>query len=329
MPCLRRTDIALVGLLASAIPALSTPQHLSVQSLQAASSGEASQEACEATDELPLGALVSPDNQPCELRWLVDNVTGDSHVMGGYRSGSCTMPPAPPTYFKSGIFAGHQRRVVLIHVGKSAGTSLKMMLQRSPINFTHIHVQNAGEALDIAARGRGRDTPDTWIVVTRDPLARTISAFNWRHVYGGGLPCMRLPTSEGEHLMYTQCFNQTTGAANAFAESMSEENRETLCGRAALACLHEPGLGCMHLSRNFGYYLNMPLRLPRPHSYYDKDGQPMMPLEMEATQTVLSVLRGLADAETDRTRMRALLVTPPRDSDPVGHGHRPWPASRR
>lgn len=230
---------------------------------------QSQQENCQpANADEPVGAQVPADGGPCFQRWQRHRATGVWHVMGGYREGNCTLPPAPPTRFHHGIFAGHERRVIFVHVGKSAGTSLKTMLQSAPINFTHIHVQNAGDAIDIAMRdrlfdlltdGEQRKTPDTWIIVTRDPLLRTISAFNWRHPSGGGLPCQRLPTTAGEARMYS-CFPQLRGAANAFAESLSS------CVLALIPAPHTLANPCLLVTPTLSTYLPL---VPSAHHAAD------------------------------------------------------------
>ena len=106
-----------------------------------------------------------------------------------------------------------------------------------------------------------------YVVVTRDPVARTVSAFNFRHPIGGnpGHPYM----SPAELVLYTECFPALPGGVNAFAESLAEEGR---CGDIARTCLHEPSAGCLHLSKGHGYYLLssglMPLlRRPDKHAF--------------------------------------------------------------
>ena len=85
-----------------------------------------------------------------------------------------------------------------------------------------------------------------YIVSTRDPVNRTISAFNF-----GATESRELFTPAMEKL-YDGCFASVPGAAAAFAEALEEESE---CGALARGCLHEPALGCQHIGKGHAYYL--------------------------------------------------------------------------
>lgn len=89
-----------------------------------------------------------------------------------------------------------------------------------------------------------------YVVTTRDPVARTISAFNFRHVLGGITPGTK--TSLAEHELYIDCFPELPGGVSRFAESLDGMGR---CSRLARACLYEPARDCVHLGRGHAYYL--------------------------------------------------------------------------
>lgn len=57
----------------------------------------------------------------------------------------------------------------LIHVGKCAGATVVRELRRGGYKFEHVHMR------------RPAISPDRrYVVVVRDPMARFVSAFNWR-----------------------------------------------------------------------------------------------------------------------------------------------------
>jgi len=136
----------------------------------------------------------------------------------------------------------HPAHIALIHVGKTAGASVKVMLDRAHVPHHQVHTQNAHTALDC------RFTH--YIVTTRDPINRTISAFNWRHTNGGRENIHTHSPAEME--LYNECFPQVSGASYAFAEALSSSGR---CAMLARACLFEPARGCEHLAKGHAYYL--------------------------------------------------------------------------
>lgn len=151
------------------------------------------------------------------------------HFVRGEGSASCAQDTQRPAY------------VALVHVGKTAGMSVLQMLSDAGVAFAVLHIDDAHWAVDC------RFTH--YIVSTRDPVNRTVSAFNWRHTDGG---------AEDDHIspaearLYDECFPQLPGGANAFAESLGGSGR---CAMLARACIYEPARGCRHLGRGHAYYL--------------------------------------------------------------------------
>ena len=139
-------------------------------------------------------------------------------------------------------WAGQVARAAVIHVGKAAGVVVSLWLQSVGVVHDTFHVRSAHMALSC------RYTH--YVVATRDPLARTISAFNFRHVLGGVQPGTE--TSLTEHELYVDCFPELPGGVNKFAESLDGTDR---CARLARACLYEPARECVHMGRGHAYYL--------------------------------------------------------------------------
>jgi len=149
---------------------------------------------------------------------------------------------------------GQSAQVAFIHVGKTGGSTLSDLLKMAiPGSYTEFH-----EVSTLASRARKdllsfQDTLQCafthYIVSTRDPLNRTVSAFN----YGdrSGLPgAVATPASER---LYGSCFpaRPEGGAVSAFAEALGADSE---CGALARACLFEPALDCaQHVPRGHAY----------------------------------------------------------------------------
>ena len=172
---------------------------------------------------------------------------------------------------------GVKTNIALVHVGKTGGETIEQLLQSAGVNHTWIHAQTVK-----------RDVPDSgpsspldyfspaqaalacehthYIVTMREPLNRTVSAFNYE-TYIAGLspgPDFNFRTLTMKK-MYERCFpgvttggsakttGTTTGGANAFAEAMGED---TECGALARACIYEPqSADCGHTGRGMAHYV--------------------------------------------------------------------------
>ena len=65
---------------------------------------------------------------------------------------------------------GKTTRVHLVHVGKTAGKTVAALLKSNGVTVCQHHVVT--KRYDVMSHSR-------WVVTTRDPISRTISAFNW------------------------------------------------------------------------------------------------------------------------------------------------------
>lgn len=74
---------------------------------------------------------------------------------------------------------GPETPFVLVHVGKCGGTSAVEELRGRGFRFEHVHLRRP-EA----------DPAGRYVILVRDPIARTVSAFNWRRrlFAAGALP---------------------------------------------------------------------------------------------------------------------------------------------
>lgn len=162
-------------------------------------------------------------------------------LTGGYVNDNVFAVPAPASHFPATCQWTSSKRIALVHVGKCAGGTLRGMLESLPVNFTHVHVAWAEHFFD-------PEQYDLFIIPTRDPVERVVSAFNWRHPIGGGASHGPSPA---ERDMYA-CFPEMPGALNRFAEALDESSD---CGLLARRCLHSPRARCGHLARGAQWYL--------------------------------------------------------------------------
>jgi hypothetical protein len=110
-------------------------------------------------------------------------------------------------------------------------------LKELNFNFSTHHVFDPYASIDCRH--------DIYIVSTRDPVSRTISAFNWRHTIGGGGDDKGSGPSPTELELYNDCFPELPGGVSHFAEALGEQTR---CGWLARKCIMEPGAHlCHHL----------------------------------------------------------------------------------
>ena len=149
---------------------------------------------------------------------------------------------------------GQRAQVAFIHVGKTGGSTLSDLLDMAiPGSFTGFHeIGTVSITTDLKDGGSYQELLQCgfthYIVSTRDPLNRTVSAFNYgaRSMIGG-------TASPASTHLYGTCFPEQPagGALSAFAESLGADSE---CGALARACLFEPALDCaMHVPRGHAY----------------------------------------------------------------------------
>ena len=108
---------------------------------------------------------------------------------------------------------------------------------------SYVHVQDAYAAIDCRH--------DIYVVMTRDPISRTVSSFNYRHPIGGSDEVV-IPPNGTEVEMY-DCFPEMPGGVSRFAEALSEPSR---CGFLARMSLHQPSVSASaHLAKGHYHYV--------------------------------------------------------------------------
>jgi len=129
----------------------------------------------------------------------------------------------------------------LIHIGKCGGSTITRELREANFDFKHFHLQRP-----VAQPER------CYVILARDPVARFVSAFNWRiHLYrSGGLP----PANAMDRLSQMrhrveEDFLFSFENANALAEQLVSAGRFEVSPAAVLMGL----IG--HVPQGFQWYL--------------------------------------------------------------------------
>lgn len=152
-------------------------------------------------------------------------------------------------------FAGQTAKIAMIHVGKTAGTTLSKLVIAAGVPVTPFH-EIGTVSNDVCTRysfpySEALDCRFThYIVPMREPINRTISAFN----FGAGsydVGAQHETKQPAFYKLYETCFPKAIGAMSAFAEALGADSD---CGNVARACLYEPAMGCSsHLARGMSY----------------------------------------------------------------------------
>jgi hypothetical protein len=126
----------------------------------------------------------------------------------------------------------------LIHIGKCAGQTVNKYLLHNKVRVDRIHAR-VPEIDRLQRTGV--------VVVLRDPIARIISAFNWRHPstrpVDGKSCCPRMDHTELE-LAFYKCFDHV----NEFAEALDEDSQ---CGSRARDALTKH---MKHIGMGYEFY---------------------------------------------------------------------------
>ena len=133
------------------------------------------------------------------------------------------------------------RPFTLIHVGKCGGGSVLAALRTAGYRVEHVHLQRPADEADCR-----------YVVLVRDPVARFVSAFNWRrHLYlNGGLPPKARKGRVADLRHYAEReFIFEFETVNSLAEQLSVG--ENLAVSPASALL--PLIG--HVPQGFDWYL--------------------------------------------------------------------------
>lgn len=122
--------------------------------------------------------------------------------------------PSSDLYYKwNGL---HNKSILLVHVGKTAGASVKAQFETDGLDFEQVHLHSVDEAM-IRAHA-------VVLVSLRDPVQRLVSAFNFRSP-AAGVPLDPVCPLE-QHKPFYDCFKSLDEYANALTD-------QSACGRIA------------------------------------------------------------------------------------------------
>lgn len=123
--------------------------------------------------------------------------------------------------------------ILNIHVGKTCGTTINAVLSRARFNFSELHVKSVGHKSLF-------EIFDTVVLSIRDPINRTISAFNFHHPLSKGKTPGGGPTHSGDKLFY-ECFQ----TVEQFAQALNESG----------ACGEQARKGYGHMKKGLCHYV--------------------------------------------------------------------------
>jgi len=130
----------------------------------------------------------------------------------------------------------------LVHVGKCGGSTIVEELRARGFRFEHLHLRRP--VVEAARR---------YVVLVRDPVARFVSAFNWRrHLLGNGL----LPAAHDQDPIarlrhqFEWTFLSQFADVNALAERLGRPEAHDVSPMSTLTAL----IG--HVPQGFGWYLD-------------------------------------------------------------------------
>lgn len=166
----------------------------------------------------------------CRFRWQSGvnfiaqrhDANGNLAKHGGLRAAE------PPTGTSKRIPFRSRRGLLVVHIGKTAGSSLLKILRAAGIPHDDVHL--------FAVRRGAIMTHDDIIISIRDPLDRTISAFNWDNPWSKSGRARRREFSN---------FYATFPDMNAYASNLTEDT--------ALGALARQSEG--HISMDTCYYV--------------------------------------------------------------------------
>ena len=144
------------------------------------------------------------------------------------------------TYFccavnKSVFFTNYKQMVLFIHIGKAAGSSIKIELRTNFHNLKEVHMTPAIQ--------KNVNEADVIVISGRDPIDRLISAYNWRHPRNCNKNNMCNDVTDPIEKQFYQCFPTLS---------------DFIKGKTCLNLFEKVVKGLTiigHISRGYEYYL--------------------------------------------------------------------------
>lgn len=157
---------------------------------------------------------------------------------------------APPMLFSSSTCHWPSpKKVALIHVPKAAGTSLITSLSGSPVNMTLVHTASEMQFVP--------EEFDLFIVLTRDPVDRLISAVNY-NVFGWHSMQPNGTNTTFWKVPSELCPDLDAAGAGEWARQLNESG---ICGDLVRSCTTDAYMDCgisPQIARGAAYFLSTP-----------------------------------------------------------------------
>ncbi|KAL3893626.1 MAG: hypothetical protein SGPRY_014098, partial [Prymnesium sp.] len=190
-----------------------------------------------------------------------------------------------------------------VHIGKTGGKTVEALLKESKITVSGPAVSCSPRFQVCQVHSRPLTVEEIQgggpvFITVRDPLARSLSAFNWRNPRDGAEHLRDRNLSGTLEGRMFDCFDQIDALALALDSG-------TPCGAIARGAL-SPGKDAHHLSMGFAYYLQGVLE--RLTSERDAQGVPVRRYELVRTETLLEDMRRVMPWAA-RTQLRADLLS--------------------
>lgn len=197
-----------------------------------------------------------------------------------------------------------EEKLLFVHVGKTGGTTVEDFLEKNEIRHMTMHTKPLSSEICKLKRilkprrkcgwmeRRWKTNTDKVVVSVRDPIARVISAFNWRHTDGGGVKDKSFSLKHYPEAYYFdinlyKCFP----SINDFAEALGPEysgNSSTKCRSIARDALDlNSTFYGPHLMQGYRFYMG-----PEILDYFNIQNRSIYVVHQE---TMEADLMGLSD----------------------------------
>merc|ERR1719353_2448663 len=143
-------------------------------------------------------------------------------------------------------YYGRAPNITFLHVGKTGGSTVQKYLQHNRVSM-HMYHQVPYSRAECEAAGPSM----SFVVATRDPVARIVSNFNWRHPRAD----LSLVAGHRDRDEHTNCFELSMYSCFEDANDMAEAlDSNTPCGQVARDALNVP-VCHIHSAINHSFYI--------------------------------------------------------------------------
>lgn len=147
-----------------------------------------------------------------------------------------------------------KKRLIHIHVGKCAGTSINMVLNKNKIPFEQLHCNDADISLKKLLSEN--DDRNIYLISARDPIKRFVSAFNWDKYE-------KIICAKRENSLWNKIY-QEFSSVNDLVEAFLKDDKDRK-NLAEVACKSSK----LHINLGLSWYIPISVvsLLPRSRTY--------------------------------------------------------------